>query len=365
LTPEVYNYGRWARRAATPRRDALSVAFAACICIFGILGSFGNAAFSGPNDVAKSSQKALTITEQYNVPIAELSGLAIVRASAQKNEAKINLYGIGDASYEIANLRINGASTEASIDVHDVAHILGKRVKDSSQWEAIAADGKNTLCMLSEARGEISCLDRSLQQDRGSLSLDVSSIGYLKSAWEAQPNSRGEGMILMKKGHVLVLKEKQPPMLIEFGPEDDAPMGYGPAAFLQKGDEFVVPRSDSPGRLGQPSRLVALKVWEFSERLRELAKDASEIALGPDGRVYLLSQESSTLIRLEKTLKPDEGKIGVSHGAYWHLPAGIDKAEGLVIDDEMHPWVGIDIGQMSKPNLFRLSPIDIEATAPE
>jgi hypothetical protein len=74
--------------------------------------------------------------------------------------------------------------------------------------------------------------------------------------------------------------------------------------------------------------------------------------------VYLLSQESSTLIRLEKVLKPNEDKINVDHDVYWKLPRGIEKAEGLVIDAEMHPWIGIDIKQKDKTNLFRLSPIE-------
>jgi uncharacterized protein YjiK len=114
----------------------------------------------------------------------------------------------------------------------------------------------------------------------------------------------------------------------------------------------------APARELPPRRLVALKAWEFSDPLHELATDASEIALGPDGRVYLLSQESATLIRLEKTLKPGERKVGMEHGAYWRLPRGMDKAEGLVIDNGMHPWIGIDIKQANRPNLFRLSPID-------
>lgn len=346
------------------RRDILSLALMSGLCL---LDSSGNTAFSGQNDVAKSPQKTLAIMNKYNVPIAELSGLAIVRASAGKNEDKINLYGIGDASYEIANFRIHADPDDASVQpdsrrVQDVAHIIGRHTKDSSQWEAIAFDGKDTLCMLSETRGEITCLDRGLQNDLGSFSLDVSSIGSLDSAWEAHPNSRGEGMILMKKGHVLVLKEKQPSMLIEFGPEGDAPMGYGPDTFLQKGDKFIVPQPGSPGR---PSRLVALKAWEFSKSLRGLASDASEITLGPDGRIYLLSQESSTLIRLQKILKTDEDKAGLDQDAYWNLPAGLEKAEGLIIDDDMHPWVGIDIKQASKHNLFRLSPIDMDARAPE
>ncbi len=325
-----------------------------------LLGIFGNTAFSGPDDAGKDPRKALTITAQYNVSVAEVSGLAMVRASTQKKEG-IRLYLIGDASFKIANLPIN-ATPNAIDPPQDVAHVIGRNADDPSQWEAIAADGKDTVCMLSETYSEVFCLDRDLRQYRGSFKLDVSTIAQLHSVWKAHLNSRGEGMILMKRGHVLVLKEKQPSMLVEFGPAGDAPAGYGPDEFLQKEEAFIQPPS-IPGRTGS---LVALKAWAFSERLQELAKDASEITVGPDGRVYLLSQESSTVIRLEKTLSPDEDRVGVghksdgSHGEYWLLPKGLEKAEGLVIDDEMRPWIGIDIGEMNKPNLFRLSPINAD-----
>ncbi len=347
----------------------------ACICLACVLGSFGNVAFSDPEAAPGAPQKTLTITEEFNVPIAELSGLAIARTiknkGADAGENGIDLYAVGDASYEIARFRIDGASGAAIINARDVADVVRERKADASQWEAIATDGRDTICMLSENRGEIACLDHRLEHHRGSFTLDVSSIGHLNAAWKARPNSRGEGMILLKKGHVLVLKEKQPAMLIEFGPEGDSPMGYGPAAFLQDDEEFTGLKTDfeepivyRANRATFPvqRRLVALKTWEFSEHLRELAADASEIALGPDGSVYLLSQESATLIRLQKILKPGEDKVSLDRGAYWKLPAGLEKAEGLVIDDDMHPWIGIDIKQASRPNLFRLSPID---TSPE
>lgn len=346
---------------------------ATCIYIFTMLG-LGNA-FSAAADAAGNPKRALTVTQQYNVPITEVSGLAIVRSSKKESketdEDSVNLYAVGDKTHEVARFRFNGMA-DVIIDVHDAAPVIGKDKKDASEWEAIAADGKDTICMLNEPRSEISCLDLGLQQDRGSFSLDTSSISDLDSAWKARSNSRGEGMILMQKGHVLILKEKEPPMLVEFGPEGEAPMGYGPSAFLQAGEAFAgfqpvnpdkADQPNRPGRRASPQRLVALKTWKFSARLSDLAKDASEITLGPDGRVYLLSQEGSALIRLEKTLKPDENKVGVDHGAYWNLPAGLEKAEGLVIDNHMRPWIGIDIKQTHKPNLFRLSPID--AAAPE
>jgi hypothetical protein len=360
-------------KAAMPKAAAQLPVLAACAYIFTMLGLGYAASTATGADAAGNTKRALSVTQQYNVPIAEVSGLAIVQSNESKetDEDSVNLYAVGDKTHEVARFRFNGMA-DASIDVHDAAPVIGKDKKDASEWEAIAADGKDTICMLNEPRSEISCLDLGLQQDRGSFSLDTSSISDLDSAWKARPNSRGEGMILMKKGHVLVLKEKDPPMLVEFGPEGDVPTGYGPSTFLQAGEAFaglhpVNPdKADQPGqrdRRASPKRLVALKTWKFSARLSDLAKDASEITLGPDGRVYLLSQEGSALIRLEKTLKPDENKVGVDHGAYWNLPAGLEKAEGLVIDNHMQPWIAIDIKQTHKPNLFRLSPI--EAAAPE
>jgi hypothetical protein len=327
------------------------LALAACLWI---LGDPGNIAFSGvpkPEESAKA-QRELSITARYSLPIVELSGLAILRsgtkATGTAGTDNISLYAIGDASYEVASLRINSPSEDASSHVDNVAPILGKHSKDASQWEAIATDSLDTLCMLSETRSEVSCVDLSLKAAKGIFKLDVSGIKHLERAWQDHPNSRGEGMILMKNGHALVLKEKQPSMLVEFGPPGDPPLGFGPDTFLVAGEAFT---------LSQSSRWAALKAWEFSDRLAELARDASEITLGPDGRVYLLSQESSILIRLEKALKPDEDKVNVDRDAYWKLPAGIEKAEGLIIDAEMHPWIGIDIKQKDKSNLFRLSPL--------
>jgi hypothetical protein len=326
-------------------------------------------AYAGPGDEIERPRRELEIANSYRIPIAEVSALARVRSlstETRKSSGGVDLYAVGDSSHEVVRFRIADPADEPDIQVHDIATTLGRHENNASQWEAVATDGKNTVCMLSETHAEISCLDTRLQRVRARFNLDVSGIAGLDSAWKEQPNSRGEGMLLMKKGHVLVLKEKKPSMLIEFGPEGDQPIGYGPDTFLEPDEAFagLTGSSGQPvyraNRSGEPapSALVALKTWEFSDRLRELASDASEISLGPDGRVYLLSQESATLIRLEKTLKPGERKAGMEHGAYWRLPQGMDKAEGLVIDDGMHPWVGIDIKQIGRPNLFQLSPIE-------
>jgi hypothetical protein len=359
------------RPAAKAAFRMTAAALAACVCLCGVPGSLEKA-YAGPGDEIERPRGELETVNSYRIPISEVSALARVRRVATgpgKSRGGVDLYAVGDSSHEVVRFHLGSPADEPDIQVHDIAPILGKHGNNASQWEAVATDGKNTVCMLSETRAEISCTGEGLQHVKARFNLDVSSITGLESTWKEQPNSRGEGMLLMKKGHVLLLKEKKHPMLIEFGPEGDPPMGYGPDTFLEPEEAFagLAGSSGEPvyraNRSGEPAprRLVGLKAWEFSDRLRELASDASEISLGPDGRIYLLSQESAILIRLEKTLKPGECKVDMEHGAYWRLPQGMDKAEGLVIDDGMHPWVAIDIKQAGRPNLFRLSPLSGDA----
>jgi hypothetical protein len=288
--------------------DPKSIAAVVCFSAFsGLASTFFPGASPGLASAAEHAQTRidLVISDRYNIPVAELSGLSMAPAfppeGAEKERSAISLYAVGDVSYQVARLDIGSLSVhddtqpaQSTIRIEDVAPALGKKGNDASQWEAIAADGLDTICMLSEARGEISCIDHSLRTRRGNFKLDVSSIGYLDSAWNARANSRGEGMILMKRGHVLILKEKDPSLLVEFGPAGDLPMGYSPSSFLRKGEAFAglqaVPSNGTdgishPSSSVRPVRLIALKTWEFSGYLRKLASDASEIALGPDNRV--------------------------------------------------------------------------------
>ncbi|WP_053111356.1 hypothetical protein [Nitrosospira briensis] len=118
----------------TTTRFPARLALATCTYVFAMLGGLGNA-FSAPNDIAGDPKKALTVTEQYNLPIAEVSGLAIVRSIKDEKKGmdgdSVNLYAIGDKRYEVANFRTNGISN-AIMDVHDAAPVIGKDKKDAS-----------------------------------------------------------------------------------------------------------------------------------------------------------------------------------------------------------------------------------------
>ncbi|HET7062017.1 MAG TPA: SdiA-regulated domain-containing protein [Nitrosospira sp.] len=321
-----------------------------------ILAGMAIVAFSGSVSARENSSRELVVTNRYTLPLLEISGLAPAPAldskGAQTANRSLRLYAVGDATREVVTFYIDGSSGGIVISLKDAALPSGRRAAGASQWEAVAADGVDTVCMLSETDSKVSCFDDRINENRGIITLDTSPLKHLNRLWGNRPNSRGEGMLLMKKGHLLILKEKKPSLLVEFGPQGDLATGYGPDTFLAPDEAFALP-SRAPGQ--QEPTLVALKSWEFSDRLRELASDASEITLGPDGHVYLLSHESSTLIRLEKVLKPDEEKVNINDDAWWILPKGIGKTEGLAIDSEMRPWIAVDRKQKEKPNLFRLS----------
>ncbi len=144
-----------------------------------ILGGLATIAFSALVEPAESreARRELVVTDRYNVPIAELSGLAIARSvEAARGAAdmdSIRLYAIGDATYDVASLIINSSSGNASIRLSNAGPVLGKHGGSASQWEAIATDNLDIICMLGEKQSEISCLDLSLRKDLGTFKLDA------------------------------------------------------------------------------------------------------------------------------------------------------------------------------------------------
>ncbi len=295
---------------------------------------------------AKSGKKhdggcaTLAVEASLRVPVPELSGLASADASGGTV-----VYGIGDASYRIARVGIDGGSGNPHIETLDASKLFPQH-HGASQWEAIATHAGGA-CVLSELTSRVTCFDKDLARVTSAFDLDVSAPPKLAKAWKKDANSRGEGLILLARGHVLVVKEKDPVLLVELGPRGAAPLGYGADALLPRDAAFDVPAEHV---------LTALATWEPSKRLAKAAHDASDLTVGPDRRVYVLSDESGTLIRLAEPATKSDAVVDVD--ACWGLPKPVRQPEGVVIDAKMRPWIAIDDKESVGPNLFRLSPLD-------
>ncbi len=106
----------------------------------------------------------------------------------------------------------------------------------------------------------------------------------LHDSWIDVESSQGEGAAFMQNGHLLIAKEKDPAAFIEFGPAGDEPSGFGPDSALAEGAGWPIKGGDHV--------FVPLAVWMPSVKLQANCEDFSDLEVGPDRRLYLLSDKS-------------------------------------------------------------------------
>jgi hypothetical protein len=166
----------------------------------------------------------------------------------------------------------------------------------------------------------------------------------LREAWLGDRSSRGESLVLADRGHLLVVKEKDPTAILEFGPAGDDPVGWrrgGPTAPPGPGD----------------ATLTVLATWWLSGELAKWLPDVSDVTLGPDGRLYMLSDQGSAIARLPDVLDPRGGEVEAA--ATWRIAGSPENAEGLVILADGTVLVGLDT-KSPRRNLLQLSPLPLD-----
>ena len=212
------------------------------------------------------------------------------------------------------------------------------------QFEAVAATDEQTVLVLQEQPARVLYIDLSGPTLVGTFLLDVPEGHRLRQGWLGDRSSRGESLLLAERGHLLVVKEKDPPAILEFGPPGDAPVGW------RRG---VRPTPPAPG----DSRLTVLATWWLGERMQSELPDISDAAVGPDGRMYLLSDQGSAIARLPDVLDPSGGTV--EPVATWRIAGRPKNAEGLVILADGTPLIGLDT-KAPRDNLIQLDPLPMD-----
>jgi hypothetical protein len=284
---------------------------------------------------AASEQGKLKEENRFALEVDELSGLALVSG---QGGAGTELVAVGDRPYELVTAAFGAGLDSFQSRTFDMKPLVDVR-DGGSEWEAVVRDGGGRTFVLSEGQGLIYVFRGDLQQVVQRIELDYGSLAGPKNPG----NSRGEGMVLLANGHILAVMEKNPPRLAEFGPAGAEPMGYVPGAALAAGQVFPLAQA-------RHVEFVVLKEWGWATETAELFTDVSELVVGPDDFLYILSAETGRLGRLEGKLRPDEANAKVK--VCWRLPSGIKNAEGLVFFGR-HPVVGND-ERIGGNNLFIL-----------
>ena len=203
--------------------------------------------------------------------------------------------------------------------------------------------GAGRLFLLAEEPSRIHVVDLDEGRIITSFRLDVAAIEELAEAWDAEPSSRGEGLLLLRRGHLLVAKEKNPAGLVELGPAGDRAHGVGPDTLLGA-EAFELPTE---------GRLHALAWWPLPDGCG--LEDLSELAVDGAGGVWLLSDQSAVVARLALPLEPDAAPV---LSGLLELPkkaTKVGKPEGLVVLPDGRLLVAGDRAETGRA-LVRLAP---------
>lgn len=213
-----------------------------------------------------------------------------------------------------------------------------------TQFEALVSAGGDTVLVLQEQPARVLLLDLAAQVLVGELHLEVPEGHPLRQAWLGDSSSRGEALLLTGGGHLIVVKEKDPAAILEFGPAGEAPAGW------QRGVPVSAPAHGD-------ATLTVLATWWLGEQLSEWLPDISDATVGPDGRLYLVSDQGSAIARLPDSLDPAGGTVEAA--ALWRIAGRPENAEGLVILEDGTALVGLDT-KSPKKNLLRLDPLSLD-----
>lgn len=281
-----------------------------------------------------SKAPKLEVLETADIPLREVSGLALGGG---------RLLAVGDhdpvlftAPLEPFPLQWEGIDL-AALDLPD----------GGTQFEAVQPAGENTVLILQEQPARVLVIDLTAKSLVGALALEVPPAHRLRQVWLGDRSSRGESLILTAAGHLLVVKEKDPAAILEFGPAGDDAVGW------RRGGQTEPP---APG----DATLTVLSTWWLDEGLARHLPDISDATIGPDGCLYLLSDKGSSIARLPDVLDPSGGDVGAA--AVWRIAGRPDNAEGLVILADGTPLIGLDT-KAPRGNLLRLQRLPLVSDA--
>ena len=136
----------------------------------------------------------------------------------------------------------------------------------------------------------------------------------------------------------------KPAAFIEFGPPHSRSRGLVRGGALSDGERWPIKKGHH--------RFVALAIWLPDKTLAKTCADFSDLEIGPDGCLYLLSDKSFTIARLDGL--PAGGGTAALLDA-WRLGDLDGKPEGLAFTAQGRAIVGLDT-RKPRRNLVLLEP---------
>jgi uncharacterized protein YjiK len=256
-------------------------------------------------------------TRIEDVPVPELSSLALADPGGQ-----LRLLAIGDRKRTLAQAVVSGeplAWMVLDLDRYGTT-------SDHGQFEGIAVTSDGHILVLCEDPPLVLVFHPARRQAE-SITLLPGERGVLRDVFR-NAASAGEGLLPLSDGHLLLAKEKDPPLLVEFAPPGEPASGVSASSFPTTGEW---PRAET---------LCAVAAWSV-----EGVRDISDLAIA-GARLYCLSDQSQRVVALELPLEASTDRARADER--WDLrvpkrkgePDG--KPEGLAVTASGTLIVGLD-----------------------
>jgi len=274
----------------------------------------------------------LVRSQFIDLPVVEASGLA-----TRRTDDALRVLAIGDRTAHLAASTYSPASGLGDWQTIDLSLVSGWPLPaDDSQLEAIAVDGGHLVALMREDPPVVLVADTEQRALIAQITLTAPSGSPLAGRWD-DPSSRGEGLVLLRNGRLLVAKEKRPRALVEFGPAGTGTGGLSRSDFLDPSESWEAPTGEVAYE--------ATSMWRLRGKAKDALRDISALAVGRDRSLWLLSDKSSAVARLslDTPLELPDAKIR-NFDELWRLPKRTKKPEGIVALDEGHILVAMDTG---------------------
>lgn len=284
----------------------------------------------------------LEVYRVVDVPLREVSGVCLRRGA----DGELMLVALGDRA-AVAAWFVQPSDDMAPLEWQsaDLHGLEGTQLpKDDPQIEAVCADGAGRVLLLQESPPRTELIDPTARRVVASIALEIPGDDAIARSWADPDGSHGEGAVFLPDGHLLVAKEKDPLALIEFGPPGARPIGFARGGALSPGEAWSIAPGDH--------RYVPLALWQPDKALRKACEDFSDLEVGPDGHLYLLSDKSGSIARLSDLPVPGGT---VSAVATWRLGKLRGKPEGLAFTPNGRAMVGLDTRKAAE-NLVLFEP---------
>ncbi len=329
----------WDRKGA---RRRVMIQIGILLALLSIIGF----AYEKQSQKIDGDAKTLELVKKEVLPLKEISGVARFLSEGQYKtvligDDKARVYWLEEGREQsFKDSLVERFSLCQSEDFDECDRMIKKLSKN---WESLATDGEGRLFLLQEHPQSILVTDPLLNSFQRVLHYnfaDAFDSAVAKGAKKVRKNALGEGLILLKNGHILVAKENYPVALVEFGPEGDDAIGLNATTVLAPGESFSF-RSENFHQ-----KLVPLHSWTLATHGK---CDISDLALDKDQMLLALSEVCLTIQRYEALVPGEQAKLK----DVYVLPGEIQSPEALTVDGD--EWlVGSDVSSKKVFNFYRL-----------